>query len=160
MAQISGNKQLESHLVTVEKQQCIPQAGTSTYRLCNLLAQKSLPVYLFLMALVKMNNLYLHIFINLLPNSFNSSKCHIFFYLQGNTWVWPTLCQYSLLLFTCYRTSTETSMVIITFLVIKNNERSTQLPHWSTESFSYAIYLWHGTASNLGMYLKSSNVQI
>lgn len=80
------------------------------------------------MALVKRNILYTHIFKNDLPNSLNAAKYQDFF-LSPREYLFltRTMCQHSLLLLTCYRSSTETPMVIIVFLVIKNDYRSTQI---------------------------------
>lgn len=128
MAETPGNEQLKSHLATVEKEQSISQTGTFTRRLCNLLAQQSLPICLFLMALVKRNILYTHIFKSELPNSLNAAKYQVFFLAPREClFLTHAMCQCSVLLLTCYRSSTGTPMVIIMFLVTKNDDRSIQI---------------------------------
>lgn len=127
VAPTSGKGQLKSHLATAEKESA-SQAGASTHRLHNLLAQQSLPICLFLMALVKRNILYTHIFKNKLPNPLNAWKLQVFL-LSPRECLFLTraMCQCSLLLLTCYRSSTETPMAITMFLVIKNDDRSIQI---------------------------------
>lgn len=128
MAQTPRNEQLKSHLATVEKERSISQTGTFTRRLCNPLAQQSLPICLFLMALVKRNIIYTHISKSELPNSLNAAKYQVFFLSPREClFLTHTMCQCSLLLLTCYRSSTGTPMVIIMFLVTKNDDRSIQI---------------------------------
>lgn len=97
------------------------------FRVWNLLAQKSLPTCLFVMALVKRSILDTHLFKTKLPTSSNAAKDKVFFLCSWKCWfLTHARCQCSLLLWTCCRPSTETLMVIVMFLVMKSNDRSIQ----------------------------------